>query len=244
MTHPFSPLPSTANLVRVVACQGAAALEAAATGHALWALLTAEQIRLNYCEAANEHTSPSMGSEAASNQRSQPTDRGSAHVRRKQSAKGRTDSAASADREGTWQHCMEHAHEAVQAWQRCLHAHAAEGDCSDEGLADEATLLQLMLELLYMAGLHGETYVYALPFAIIFPLLVPLLSLYCSLPLCAFHVHAWLLPRTSSMVQKVYTSALLLQKGLLCVQQLHMIQAVDYFVSLLQVQVVPGPTLR
>lgn len=51
---------------------------------------------------------------------------------------------------------MEHIHKAVQAWQGYLHAHAAEGDCSGEGLADEATLLQLMLELLYMAGLHGE----------------------------------------------------------------------------------------
>lgn len=199
MSHPFSPLPSTANLVRVVAPQGAAALEAAAAGHALWALLTSEQIRLNYCEAANEHTSPSRGTKTASNGSTQLTDRGSAHAGSKQSTTGRKGSDASADREGTWQHCMEHAHDAVQAWQGYLHAHAAEGDCSSEGLADEATLLQLMLELLYMTGLHGETYVYVLPFAISFPLLVPSLSLYL-LP-CPLYMwpHAWLLLRTLPM---------------------------------------------
>lgn len=161
--HPFSPLLSTANLVTVVACQGAAALEAAAIAHALWALFTAEQMRLNYCEAANEHASPNTGSKAASNTSTQPTDRGSAHAGSKQSAKGRKGFDASADRDSTWQHCMEHAHEAVQAWQGYLHAHAAEGGRSGEGLADEATLLQLMLELLYMAGLHGETYVCPFP---------------------------------------------------------------------------------
>ena len=147
-------------------------MEATAAGHALWALLTAEQMRLQYHEAANE-TSPSTA--VASDQSTQPAEIGSAHTGSKQSAKGRKGSDASADKDSTWQHCLEHVQAAVQAWQGCLHA--AEGVRGCEEVADEDTLPQLMLELLYMAGLHGKTCLY-----VCMPL--TLLSLFLSLHCC------------------------------------------------------------
>ena len=138
------------------AYQDPAVLEATATGHAMLALHTAERLRLKHCEAADGETAPSNGSGAASRESSQSSSRGSARGASKQSAKGRKGPDASFDKEDTWQCCLEHAHAAAQAWQGCLHGDAVEG-ASCDGLADADLLAELMLELLFMAGLHGET---------------------------------------------------------------------------------------
>ena len=132
-------------------------MEATATGHAMWALHTAEKLRLCYCEAADGETAPSNGSAAASTESSQSSSRASARGASKQSAKGRKGPNASSDKEDTWQCCLEHAHAAAQAWQGCLHGDAAEGAGGCNGLADADLVPELMLELLFMAGLHGET---------------------------------------------------------------------------------------
>lgn len=153
----------------------------------MWVLLTAEQIRLQYHEVADERTSPSTGTKVASDGSTQPDTQGPAHTGSKQSNTGRKGSDASADKDGTWQHCLEHAQAAAQAWQGCLHADTVEGICGCKGLADADTLPQLMLELLYMAGLHGKTCCCAFGFAVLMP--VPLLLLYLySFPFYAFHI--------------------------------------------------------
>ena len=151
----------------------------------MWALLTAEQMRLNYCEATNEQTAASAGSVGASDQTTQPASRGSGHA-------GSKGPVASADKEITWQHCLKHAQAAVQAWQGCVHAETTEEGGRCEGLADADVLSQLMLELHYMAGLHGETCSYAFPFA------VPLLSLCC--PFACPYTNALPFPFTLSIL--------------------------------------------
>ena len=135
----------------------------------MWALLIAEQMRLNSCEAANQQTSPSTGSQVASDWSNQPAKKESAHTGSKQSNKGWTCSDAPADTDGTWQQSLEHARAAAQAWQGCLHANTVEGVRGCEGLADADTLPKLMLELLYMAGLHGKTCCYAFGSAVARP---------------------------------------------------------------------------
>lgn len=133
-------------------------MEATATGHAMLALHTAEKFRFNYCEAADAEPAPSTGSRAASTG-SQSNSKGSAHAGSKQSVQGRKGSDASADKDNTWQGALEHAHAAAQAWQACLHGDEVEGAGGCDSLADADLLSELMLELLFMAGLHGKTLV-------------------------------------------------------------------------------------
>lgn len=132
------------------ACQGPTVLEAIATGHAMSALRTAEKLRLNYCEAADGETPSSTGSGTASQGSSQSSSRESACASSKQSVK---DQKGADNEEDTWQDCLEHAHAAAKAWQACLDAGVVGGR---DGMADADMLSELMLELLFMAGLHGE----------------------------------------------------------------------------------------
>ena len=149
-------------------------------------------MRLEYREAANEQISPST--EVASDRSIRAAHKGAAHAGSKQSTKGRKGSDTSAEKDSTWQQCLQHAQAAAQAWQGYLHA--AEGVHGFKGLTDEDTLPQLMLELLYMAGLHGKPCWYAFGFTV--PALVPSLLLYLDpSPVCfSFTVwpHAWPLP--------------------------------------------------
>lgn len=140
------------------------------------ALLTAKQMRLQYREAANEQTPPRTGLKFASDRSTQPATKGLAHTGSKQSNKGRKGSDASANKDAIWQQCLEHTQAAAQAWQGCLHAETVEGICGCEGLAYADTRPQLMLELLYMAGLHGKTCCCAFGFAVLKP--VPSLLLF------------------------------------------------------------------
>ena len=197
-SHPFSFLPSSPDLARVAARQGPAALEATATGHAMLALLTAEQMRLKYRGAADEQISPSRGSKNAADLSTQlASSTGLAYTGSKQSAKGREGSNACADKAGTWQQCLQHAHAAAQAWQGCLHADTVEGACGCEGVTDADTLPQLMLELLYMAGLHGKICYHAFGFAIPMPIPSPLLYLNPSPILLFIYCLATRLPTTT-----------------------------------------------
>ena len=123
----------------------------------MWALLMAEQMRLtNSIGSATEKTALSTEAECSSKQSTRPAGKGTTHASKQQSASPGKDPALSLDKEGAWQQCLEHAQEAVNAWQCCLTDAVPEAVASCEGLVDTDVLPQLMLGLLFMAGVHGE----------------------------------------------------------------------------------------
>ena len=135
--------------------QGSSALEALATAHAMWALLMAEQMRFAY-NSASQQTPSNSEAECLSEPKTRPASKGTTHAGKQQSPSAEEDTAVSGDKEGAWQPCLQHAQEAVHAWQRCLTDAVPESHVSCEAVVDANLLPQLMMELLYMAGLHGE----------------------------------------------------------------------------------------
>ena len=116
-------------------------------------LLMAQQLRMSPDDQAM--TTPSASGQSNS------TGCGNAHTKHTQSSGSNSnDSGGNADGSSEWQHCVWHGLRALQAWQQSLHENETSqaGMCPEGhgGLWDEMSVPELMLELLFMAGLHGE----------------------------------------------------------------------------------------
>ena len=150
----FAPIQLSGQICCVVADQGSAAGKALASGHAMWALLVAEELRSSYSDSTGQQAASDTESHSSSEQDTGAAPRGVASTSKKHAVS--TEASALADRHQAWQQCSEHVQAALHAWQQCRSEDESDADPGCEALIDADVLPKLMLELLYMVGLHGK----------------------------------------------------------------------------------------